>query len=293
MSPRHLTRLAFVIVCMASGQPAVGDVPQPNDLELLSQAGNEFARGARQAAENANSAPAAMAPALASYRELIEQRGFHSAGLYYNLANTHFLSGDAARAIVGYRRALWLDPSLADAARNLDAARARAGTLPTAGAVAGTATGLGSQTPMFSPIQWLAAISELVTPRRVLFVTVVLWILGWSAWASRLRGRNGRPLLGAASPAWVTAALLVGAALGAGSLWAHHRAAVEAPPAVLVVDRTVGRKGPDELGYEPSFTEPIRAGTEVTILETRGGWINIRLANGRTTWVPSTSLERV
>lgn len=251
-----------------------------SDAEVLSKANEAFAAGAREAATDPARAAVALGPAVSGYRELIEQRGLHSAGLYYNLGNALYLSGDVGRGVASYLRAQRLDPSFPGLEKNLAAARARvafkdapaSGGAGSVGAAAGSALG------------WHTAV-----PRAVrLWACAGAFGLAWVVMLLRLRGGSAwRP------PAWAAGGLLVLSGACAGSLWWQHQSEMLRPPAVIVAERVTGRKGPDELGYQPSFTEPLRAGFEVEVLEARGGWVSVRLRDGRTTWVPGGSVEEI
>lgn len=275
--PPHRTRnhlAAFYVVgfWLLAGPTATGANTQ-DFVSLFRQANEAFAQGARQAASDPARAAGALAPAVAAYRELIEQRGLHSAGLHYNLGNAHYLSGDPARAIVEYRRALALDPTFGDASRNLVEARARVGS---AGAGKGATRG-----PILT--SWLNTV-----PARTRFGVAVGAFAGvWVVLLARLRSSGRRP------GRWSAGVLAALALLSGGSVAAQQYTTARTPPAVIVEDRVIGRKGPDELGYAPSFTEPLRAGLEVTIIEARGRWMNVRLEDGRGTWVPAQSVERI
>jgi len=260
--------LWIVVACA----PARADTPSAADV--FQQANQSFAAAAREAVKDPRNAASLMASAIAGYSELIEQRGMHSAGLYYNRGNARFLAGDYGRAIADYRRAQRLDPTLADAVRNLAEARARVGLKidDKAGARATSAL-----------LSW----HTLIPPGLRLWTGAGAFAGVWLLLLLRLRGGGGMP------PRWSAGALAAVAVLCAASLWMQHRAETVAPPGVIVEDRAVGRKGPDERAYEPSFTEPLRAGVEVDVLESRANWLNVRLGDGRTTWVPAGAVEKV
>jgi hypothetical protein len=61
---------------------------------------------------------------------------------------------------------------------------------------------------------------------------------------------------------------------------------------VVVQGEVVARKG-DSDAYEPSFREPLHAGTEFALLERRQDWHHVQLADGRRCWIPSASAELV
>ena len=54
----------------------------------------------------------------------------------------------------------------------------------------------------------------------------------------------------------------------------------------------VARKG-NSASYEPSFTEPLHAGTEFNILEERSDWVHVELMDGHRSWLPNMAIERV
>ncbi len=60
-----------------------------------------------------------------------------------------------------------------------------------------------------------------------------------------------------------------------------------------MAEQVVGRKGPDPVGYEPSFRAPLHAGVELSIVEERPGWYLVRLRDDRETWLPASAIERV
>ncbi|MCK4350841.1 MAG: hypothetical protein KAX13_08285, partial [Candidatus Krumholzibacteria bacterium] len=64
------------------------------------------------------------------------------------------------------------------------------------------------------------------------------------------------------------------------------------PEGVVTAREVIARKG-DADTYQPSFTEPLHAGTEFTALERRPGWIHIELVNGSRGWIPESAGELV
>ena len=61
----------------------------------------------------------------------------------------------------------------------------------------------------------------------------------------------------------------------------------------VVVAREVLARAADSVNAPARFGEPLPGGTEVKILEDRGGWLQIGLHNGRNAWVSSSSVERI
>ena len=57
------------------------------------------------------------------------------------------------------------------------------------------------------------------------------------------------------------------------------------PSAVIVAKEAIARKG-GSVAYDKSFEKPLHAGTEVTLTDDNGGWVEFRLGNGETGWLP-------
>lgn len=49
----------------------------------------------------------------------------------------------------------------------------------------------------------------------------------------------------------------------------------------------------DGQSYEPSFKDPLHAGTEFVLLEVRNEWSHIELPDGRQCWIPTDSASLV
>ena len=59
---------------------------------------------------------------------------------------------------------------------------------------------------------------------------------------------------------------------------------------VILAEEMIARKG-DSATYQPSFKDPLHAGTEFTLVEERKGWYHIELADGRRCWIPDSAAE--
>lgn len=119
--------------------------------------------------------------------------------------------------------------------------------------------------------------------RTVIFAlaALIFWALaGWRL----LRPEAGprAPLIGAAA----TAVLFLGSLLA--DAYRHS----EESPGVILAHEVVARKGDGE-SYEPSFREPLHAGTEFLVLEERSGWRQAELPDSRWCWIPVGAGELV
>jgi tetratricopeptide (TPR) repeat protein len=232
-------------------------------------------------------------PAIAAYREAMEsterderlerfrraERLFDaaidsaggSAELYANLGNASLQAERLGPAVLAYRRALLLDPSQGRARQNLRHAR---GLLP----------------------EWVPT-----PPEASAFDSFFLW----HRTASRADRLNGAAVAFAVAILSLAASIAFGrvapryAAGLAGAIWLALLASLAFDPAReadregVVVAHDVLARAADSINAPSRFGEPLPSGTELHILEDRGGWLQIELYNGRNAWVVSSAVERV
>ena len=91
---------------------------------------------------------------------------------------------------------------------------------------------------------------------------------------------------------WGLGVALVFSLLFGFSLLAEVRSAGMKRDGVILAEEVTGFQG-DAASYQPSFAEPLHAGTEFRLLEERGAWWRIELPDGRTTWITAASAETV
>ncbi len=254
-----------VLLLTAIAVPAA----EPSDLTaVLDEANSLF----RQANETSLHDPAAAhglyQRAALRYERLVRDAGVRNGRLFYNAGNAWFLSDDVGRAILDYRRAQLYIPSDANLAQNLAYARS-------------------TRLDRFEEKQETRVLRTLLfwhydlppVVRSVLFALFSGCF--WIAAAIRLRRRAWAPVV----VLLVTGAL---AALFLGSLIADTVAGPGEHGGVILAQQVTARKG-DGQSYEPSFTDPLHAGTEFQLVESRPDWYQIELPDGRRCWIPSDS----
>lgn len=199
--------------------------------------------------------------------ERLAQDGVVNGKLFYNLGNTYFQLHDLGHAVLNYRRAQLYIPNDENLRQNLLSAR--------------------SQQPDRIEQQQEVMLAKTLffwhydlSVRSRLLLLVVTNALLWGGLA--LRCHQGRGLW------WPLAVLLTLVVMLAGSLL-YERFGRE-PQGVLVAAETMARKG-DGQAYAPSFSAPLHAGLEFSLVEKRGEWLYIELADGRRCWVPVASAE--
>lgn len=190
------------------------------------------------------------------------------ATLYFNAGNAAYSAGQYADAALRYREALELEPTHAQAVRNLAAverqAQAMTGELKSA-----------------APLPWLNP--DLL----VLACAAAGWmgLLGAALFAGRLlRQRPGKtPAAFMAVGGTIAALVLAVVAVRQWQVRERER------PAVIMA-KTTAHAGPSEATAQVS---PLPPATSVLVLSTRGEWSYARLPNGAEAWVRGAALKQV
>lgn len=231
-----------------------------------------FTRGLEIAGSDPVGAKGRFAEAAAAWRGAIEASPARATGrLWANLGNAYALSGDVGRAVACYRRALRLDPRDEVANAGLAVARSRVGVAITPNAASRAE-------------RWMLSWRGTVPRWAWWWGAGSLWTVGWIALGIRVvRARPGFGGFGVLA--------LVGAGVCAGPVLAERW--VDSDREAVVVDVVIGREGPSDSIYAASFDGPVVAGVEVRVMEMRGGWSRVRLSDGRETWIPQGTLERL
>ena len=202
------------------------------------------------------------------FGELAERRS-DASELLTDWGNAALGAQDLGRAVLAYRRALDVAPTHERARTNLDWLRDRAPAwLPRP----------VEQGALDSLFFWHHSLSlaERHLIGALAFALGVLLLAPWSARRTRVLRRAAVPLL----IVWIAA---TGSALLARG---------DARAAVVLSDATVLRSA-DSLGAPPTLANPLPAGAELGILESREAWTRIALSDGTRGWVASSAIEAV
>jgi len=263
---RGVSVLALSIATIAA--PAIGQAEPTDATAFATQATDAYSRAMETATRDER---------LAYFREserlfaAAAQSGFDNPDIEANLGTAALQSGRLGPAVLAFRRALLLDPDHARARRNLAYARTLLPDwVPTPAAQESADTFFDWPWPVLAD--------------RLEWVAVACFVLGCLLWsASIVRGTSrGRGAGGLAFALWGAISLLV--VLGPSR--SGDAAAVVLAPEVVA-------RAADSINAPRRFGEALPAGTEVRIVEDRGGWLRIALHNGREAWVTSSSIGRV
>ncbi|MCF7847825.1 MAG: hypothetical protein K9M45_03155 [Kiritimatiellales bacterium] len=254
--------LSFKLLLLAALPAFAADIPE-YQIKTLEKAHSMF-----RAATNSTM----YAEAAKQYEFLVQEENIHNGHLYYTLANTHFLAGNIGRAILNYRRAEKYTPRNADLRHNLDYARKqRIDLIPSKERSAMTEKLLGWHYHIPTALRW--------------WLFAASYLLMWGAWVWVGKSRRNEARIAFAAAALLSVVL-------ATSLVVELAAARQMKDGVILAKEVLARKGDGEI-YAPSFLEPLHTGTEFRLLESRGQWWYIRLADGQSCWIPAHAAETV
>lgn len=208
------------------------------------------------------------------FRQTIEgdaqQPTVRNGELYVNMGNAALQAERLGPAIAAYRRALVLDPQHAQARQNLDYARS---LLPE------WARREEASQLIDSLFFWRTMIARgrlLVLGACCFFLAAVLFAAGYARRRPLLRNAAVIPLL-----VW---GVLILSLLVEGDRDADRNV-------VVVTETTV--YAADSENSAPRLGKPLPSGAELSLLEQREQWSEIRLPDGRTGWVLSSATERL
>lgn len=240
--------------------------------EHLAAAEAAFREGVRLDASDPDSARAFYREAVLHYERLAAEGGVRNGSLYYNVGNAYFRLGDVGRAILNYKRAALYLGNDANLRQNLQYARDRRADR----------IEVKQREKVYRTLFFI----HYDIPSRIrLLVFAAAFAILWAAAAARLYRPWGWLAVVIAVAAVVSAIFLASLAVDAMSL-------SRTPEGVIVADEVTGRMG-DAVTYQPSFKEPLHAGTEFRLVERRPGFWLIELESGDRTWIPEGAAELV
>lgn len=258
--------MVVMMVVLALSSRVRGDVSselsEGQRLAILEDAQVQYDRGIEIRQSDPQRAAGHFDDSARLYELLIED-GVRNGYLHYNLGNAWLQAGEVGRAILNYRRAEQYIAGDARLEHNLAAARDQCRTQIRAS---------GGEALSDALLGWHR--NTATSSRFVVFAAsyVLFWIL--------LVGRLVRP-----HRMWRAGAM------AAGALWLVCGASVAADVlvepdqiGVLIEDDVVLRKGDGE-GFEPQVVEPLHQGVEFEVIEARGEWLRVALADGNEGWV--------
>ncbi len=270
----RITRAILVVLVLPVAAFAAGQAGLSKEqiYSLFDQANQAF-RQANSTTNNSDKAKALYETAILSYEKIINDGHVKNPKLYYNLANTYFLSEDIGRAILNYRRAEKLDRTDADIQKNLAFAQSRR-----MDKVKTNTENRVLQTLFFWHYDFSVKTRFILACACFAILCIILSVMIW---------------LGRGAPTMITAvvmSILLACFIVSITIESSHQASRIC--GVIVAPEVVARQG-DGQTYSPSFEQPLHAGTEFDLVEQRQGWMHIKLSDESDGWIPQTTAELI
>lgn len=256
------------------GKTAISEMVAPEQrlsreqqATILAEAEAAYAHGMEQTRTDPAAASESFALAAAKY-QLLADGGAKNCRLYFNLANAQVQSGDAAASIANYLRARSLAPGDPHIAANLAHARQLAGT----------------DSPLLPQDLSTVVVQHIASYSKLLFgAALFTWVVFWGALVAQ-RFWSGFPWRAVALPA---AALAVVCFVG---LAVDYRYQDRSTHGVVVGQETIVRAA-GGTAFAPRVEKPLTRGTEFDLVSRGTDWLEIRLSDGRSGWIPSSDAE--
>ena len=205
----------------------------------------------------------------------IEEEGYISAQLFYNIANCYYKSGqNNARAILYYERALKLNPSFKDAKVNLGYTKQL------------TADKI-EEVPDLLITVWINRLNDMFSADTwayisILFIAIVLLLLLSFRFGRSARMRKNSFIFAMIFLLFYLITLTFSLILK--SEFTSENEAIVMAPATSV------KSSP---GDNSRSLFILHDGTKVEILESLGSWTRVELTDGRQGWIPSGDIEAI
>ena len=213
------------------------------------------------------------AAAVTAY-QAIENRGYSSARLYYNMGNAYYKQGQIGRAILYYNRALVISPSMDDARHNLEIAEAQ--TKDNIAVVPEFFLNRYMRT-LRSAISCSAWSAMSVAFFGVMLLFLLIFLLG-----SRIKVRK----VGFYGAVVSLLLFVVVTIFGISA-----RNSIIDRPAAIVMSSAISVKSSPDRAATDLFV--LHEGTKVEVSSEVDGWSEITIADGKKGWTESAHLERI
>ncbi len=260
----RVTTICAVVLLAVGATRADQMLTYDQSVELFAEGNVLFRQANDQAAKDAEAAKELYLKAAMRFERIAESGQIHNGKLYYNTGNAYFRMGNLGMAILNYRRAKAFIPNDLNLQQNLTFARSRC-----VDKIGETQEKKVLKTLFF----WHYDLAG--STRAVLFA--IFFVCIWVCAAVRIFARRVVLL-------WILTVVAIASVLLFGSLLAETVLASDNMDGVITATEVIARKG-DGQSYQPSFREPLHAGTEFVMIEDRRDWLHIELGDGRQCWI--------
>jgi len=267
-----LELLFFSPLCAADDFKTNQPLSPEEVSRLFHEANSMFSEADKLAVSDPEQATALYKKSISRFNRIIKEGGIENGKLYYNMGNIYFRTKDIGRAILNYRRAEQYIGNDVNLQQNLEFARnTRKDQIEEE-----------QKTKILKTLFfWHYDLSAKTRLILFTFSFALLWIF------AVIRIFSKKPLF-----RWAVSISAAVSVLFAGSLLINYFAQQKTIPGVVIAREVVARKG-NSKSYKKSFKDALHAGTEFTLLEHRGNWLQVELPDARTCWLPASDVELV
>ena len=266
--------LLLYVTSFGQGQEVSEDSIQINEVDSLDVGTHQISSGLENVTK-AEGDSAYMkndfASAIQVYEALLTKG--EAADLYYNLGNSYYKSGDIAKAILNYERALLLQPGNGDIRANLEVARAK--TVDKVEPI-----------PEIFFVSWTKSLINSMSVDAWAVCGVVCFILLIASLYLFIFSKQ--VVLKKAS--FICGIVFLIAVILANVFASEQKDSLQNRDSAIVMSPSVTvRSTPSESGTSLFI---LHEGHKVTIKDaSMKGWKEIRIEDGKVGWVPSSSIE--
>lgn len=257
--------LALILALLAFSSTSFAQEDSPKATLTLEQAIKQLDESIEHAGKT--NADNNIRESAATLSFVFDQEGIASSDGELTLGNAYFIGGDLGRAILHYRKGLEIDPSHVLLRKNL--AHARSFVEPS------VPENNSSGWVRTSLLSW-----HQVTDRWTLWLVIVM-LLALTSISCSLRIIDSKKRM----PIKVPFVLAIFGFLGLGVLSYESWVTGIEQDLVIVTPGTGFFSGPSSSVYQEIYDQPLGIGTEAIVLDSREGWINIRLSNAQEGWI--------
>ncbi|MDA7874869.1 BatD family protein [Rhodopirellula sp.] len=259
---------------VAAAFPTASAPAQFSDAQitkLLSEAEAMYTQGMKNQDQSESNTTLGKA---AERLQLLIDSGIRNDALFASLADAQALSGNPAKAVANYRRALRYAPGN----------QAHHDRLTATEAVIGSAASLPqSQLSRFRGYNNF--VLRILPPTGMLALALIAWIGVWGLIAWRL---ISRPLH------WkLPTTCLVLLAFAAFASYELRVSEFSMDNQAVVTQPNISLRDGDGSEFEIVRETPFLGGDTVQVLDQRGSWHKVKLSNGQSGWLPSTALQLI
>jgi hypothetical protein len=261
--------MLMMAVLLLAVLPVLAGEKNKQAEELLKQGSDLFKQANELSLTDAEAARDLYKKSVMRLEKVVNDYGIENGKIFYNIGNTYFRMEDIGNAILNYRRAEKYMPRDVNLMRNLSYAQARR---------VDSFDERQSSKILKTFFFWHYDLSAKV--RMICFVLVFTLI--WVFALVRLFIKSSFLNWGIGLSAVLSLVLFV-------SLTADYVQSRLVKHGVITAREVIARKG-DSKTYEPTFKQPLHAGTEFVLKSDRGDWLQVELTDGSLCWLPQDSI---